>query len=154
VARKFKYCAHCRRTITDSELQRGLYVTSKQGLLCASCARELDEVETEEAAAPAAPSPGPSAREEAAPPAAHPLTEKAADHLQAIREQTESIHRALAFEKTSSWNVVAAVTQCLAVGMLLVAALKWLDGEGSVLNILMATIVFQLMALTFFLKAK
>ena len=145
MARRFKFCVNCRRTITDAEMQRGLYVESPQGLMCATCARRLDEPpEPEEA--PAAPAPAP------APPApASPADEK---QFAGIREMLESIHRTLLFEKASAWNIVGAVAQVLTIGMLLIAALQWLDGEGAVFNALLVAVVFQLMALTFFVKAR
>ena len=150
MARRFKFCVNCRRTLTDAEMRRGLYVEGPEGLLCATCARQLDESaepmpetpSSETAAKPVEPSP---------PPAGSHAADK---HLDEIHGMMESIHRTLLFEKTSSWNVVGSVAQCLTIGMLLVAALQWLDGEGAVLNALLVAIVFQLMALTFFVKAK
>ena len=58
--RKFKFCFHCRRTIAENEVKQGLFVRTPQGLLCATCAQQLDE-ETEAAkqlAAGQAPVPG------------------------------------------------------------------------------------------------
>jgi len=151
VARRFKFCVNCRRTITDAEMQRGLYVEGPRGILCATCARQLDEAP--EAQEPPSPASEASAAptEHAAPAPASGAEEK---HLEGIREMVESIHRALLFEKTSSWNIAGAVAQCLTVGVLLIVALQWLDGEGAVLPALLVAIVFQLMALTFFVKAK
>ena len=155
MARRYKFCVNCRRTITDAEVRRGLYVEGPQGMLCATCARRLDEVpETPEPAAPASETPS---KPVAAPPARDPppaVSQKTEKHLEGIREMVESIHRTLLFEKTSSWNIVASVAQCLTVGMLLIAAVQWLDEGGAAFPALLVAIVFQLMALTFFVKAK
>jgi len=154
VERKFKFCAQCRRTLTDAELARGLYVTTDDGMLCANCAQRLDETlpdssPTDEVSASASPGIDPT-------PAALPpdITGDLSERLEKIGEQAEAIHRILLFEKTSTWNVVAGVAQCLAAGMLLISALQWFDGGSRVLNALILTLVFQVMALTFFLKAK
>lgn len=158
MARRFKFCVNCRRTITDSEVRRDLYVDSPQGMLCATCAQQLDEAHEPEPATRARPARRDAGAAKAPartrPVARQPVDDAGGKHLEAIREQVESIHRTLLFEKTSPWNVIAAVSQCLAIGMLLVAALQWLEGEGTVLNVLLVTIVFQLMALTFFIKAR
>jgi len=152
VARRYKFCVNCRRTITDAEVRRGLYVEGPRGMLCATCARRLDEApETAEPAVPASATPSKPVVER--PVTAHE-SRAAEKHLEGIREMVESIHRTLLFEKTSSWNVAGAVAQCLTVGMLLIAAVQWLEEGGAVFPALLVAIVFQLMALTFFVKAK
>jgi len=160
VKRKYQFCTRCRRTITENELRRGLHVESKHGLLCATCTQLMDEAQE-----PAGGAPPPSGSSAAAQPEPHPppaddrppakpAPDHSGRHLERIREQVEAIHRALLFEKTSPWNVIAGVAQCLAIGMLIIAALQWFEGGGSVLNVLMVAVLFQVMALTFFLKAK
>lgn len=129
---------------------------SSRGLLCATCAQRLDETpalpDPSETSGQAAAAPDETARESTD--AAKGKPDGMMEHLEGMRRQIEAIHRLLLFEKTSAWNVIAGVAQCLAVGMLVVAAMQWLEEGRSVLNILMVTIVFQVMALTFFLKAK
>ena len=123
-------------------------------MLCATCAQRLDEEPAE--------SPAPMAPPEAVPAEkAEPIREQPAskddratvhsDHLEGIRQQIEAIQRILLFEKSSTWNVLGGVMQCLAVGMVVIAALKWLDEP---MNVLLVALVFQLMALTFFMKAR
>lgn len=208
--RKFKFCFHCRRTIAEKEVERGLFVQMPHGMLCATCAQQLDE-ETEAAkqlasaqapisAAPpeppaeekpgpippaeppkeaSAPEPSPipqvSVREE--PPASAPAPdapgppaapaqppdstpfgapqpggpEPPAQLLDGIRQQVEAIHRTLVFEKSSPWNVLATVAQCLAVGMLILGAVNW---AGNPTHLLLVALVFQVMALTFFVRGK
>ncbi len=182
--RKFKFCFRCRRTITEPEVQRGLFVQTPNGMLCATCAQQLDE-ETEaakqlaaaQAPIPAAPPeppveeklpPSEPAKEEAAPspiprlllreeqpvgapapvapdppaaPAQPPTPpestpfgapqpggpEAPAEILDSMRQHLEAIHRTLVFEKSSLWNVLATVAQCLAVGMLILGAVNWAD---------------------------
>jgi hypothetical protein len=180
--RKFKFCLRCRRTITEDEVQRGLFVRMPHGMLCATCAQQLDE-ETEAAKklaagrepapadlpAPAVeekPAPVPPAelpKKEPAPdppaaPAGTPLaepqpggSEPPAQLLDGIRQHLEAIHRALVFEKSSPWNVLATVAQCLAVGMLILGAVNWADNP---MHLLLVALIFQVMALTFFVRGK
>jgi len=154
--RKFKFCIRCRRTITDRELERGLHVESTRGLLCATCAQILDEAAQH--ATPEREALKPALKTAKSKPAVDGPTRESADktveHLESLKEQVETIQRILLFEKTSVWNVIAGVAQCLAVGMLAMAGMQWLEGGENTGNLLMITIVFQLMALTFFLKAK
>ena len=155
MARKFKFCINCRRTITETELHRGLYVESKRGMLCATCAQRLDE-EPIESPPPLAPSSetAPVEKAEAVQERPAPKDDRTTvhgDHLEGIRQQIEAIQRILLFEKSSTWNVLGGVMQCLAVGMVVVGALKWLDEP---MNVLLVALVFQLMALTFFMKAR
>ncbi len=177
--RKFKFCLHCRRTIAEDEIERGLFVQTPQGMLCATCAQRLDE-ETEAAkqnAAPQAPVPAeppappieeklppsdparlitldpPAARTADAPPAGarfggpQPPTEL----LDGIHERLEAIQRTLVFEKSSSWNVLATIAQCLAVGMLILGAVNWADNP---MHLLLVALIFQVMALTFYVRGK
>ena len=148
MARHFKFCGQCRRTITEREFKRGLFVESRNGLVCATCAQKLDEHEihdlidnTDEAVANAKP-------EESAPPTQE---NEHITHLSSIREQLEHIHRVILFEKSSIWNVIAAVAQCLAVMLLIAAALSWFEKP---MELLIVALTFQVMALTFFVKAK
>jgi len=71
--------------------------------------------------------------------------------LQRLEQRLDQVHRLLSFEKVSTWNVVAAVMQVLAIGMLVVAAFRWLARP---VEILLVAVTFQLMALTFFLRGK
>jgi hypothetical protein len=176
--RKFKFCLHCRRTIVENEIQRELFVQTPHGMLCATCAQKLDE-ETEAAkhlAAAQAPvpaeSPAPQIEEKPAPmpPAKAPTPvapdppaalspadpqprapEPPAQLLDGIRQQVEAIHRTLLFEKSSPWAVLAAVAQCLAVGMLILGAVNWADNP---MHLLIVSLIFQVMALTFFVRGK
>ena len=155
MARKFKFCANCRRTITESNLRRGLYVETDGGLLCATCAQRLDEPgQSPGAGAPTVvggkgPAPKRSPQRPAAPSAKQ--DESRTSDVESIRQHVEAIRRILLFEKSSTWNVIAAVVQCLAIGMLIIAVFKWLDDP---LNTLLLALIFQVMALTFFLKGR
>jgi hypothetical protein len=193
--RKFKFCLHCRRTIVEDEVQRGLFVQTPHGMLCATCAQQLDE-ETEAAKKlaaaqepAAAESPDPAVAETSAPlppaapaaklakpaeppsipqsavrsphseaPAGTPLadpqsggSEPPAQLLDGIRQHLEAIHRTLVFEKSSPWNVLATVAQCLAVGMLILGAVNWADNPT---QLLLVALIFQVMSLTFFVRGK
>ena len=157
MARKFKFCAHCRRTITESELKRGLYVDGRDGILCATCAQRMDERSHPSAFDPAKPvgTAHPAIRKAAQEPMAERFeTRTLLNRLETLSEQVESIKRALLYEKASAWNVIGGVAQCLALGMLVIAGMQWLDESGSTTGILLVAVLFQLMAMTFFLKGK
>jgi len=154
VARKFKFCISCRRTITDTEFRRGLYVETRRGMLCATCARRLDEepVRPAPAAPPAEPLPTQTAAPAGKPPAPGEAVGKAAaERLENIERQLEGIQRILLFDRSSTWSVMAGVAQLLAVGMLVVAAFRWLDDP---VTVLLVAVIFQIMALTFFVKGR
>ncbi len=161
MARHFKFCAFCRRTITGKELERGLYVESDEGLICATCAQKLDEPEIAETVRtepdPASydiapveaeivedPPPTPTAQ-------AAPSDRETVQKLQEIQDQLERVYRAILFEKSSSWNVLAAVAQSLAICMLVAAGFRWLTDP---VPLLLVALVFQIMALTCFVKGK
>ena len=187
--RKYKFCLHCRRTIVENEIERGLFVQTPNGMLCATCAQRLDE-ETEAAkklAAAQAPVPAAPRKEEPAPraspiprvsaaeappaeaptpvppdppaaparppPAAPPSggLEPPAQLLDGIRQHLEAIHRTLTFEKSSPWNLLATIAQCLAVGMLILGAINW---AGNPMHLLLVALIFQVMALTFFVRGR
>jgi hypothetical protein len=219
VARKSRYCLHCRRTITDAQAARGEFVATPFGTMCPECARRHAEpeaatppapepglqpepkaepkpepkpepkveprpepktepkpepkiepkaeprVETETVPAPVAPSPTPDTPPPSPvpappPPAPAPPTPEArhpapshdpSPLLTSIQQELEAIRRVLLFEKTSPWNVLAVVAQCVAACVFVLAVIQWQDSPQ---NLLLAAIVLQLMALTFFLKGK
>jgi len=73
------------------------------------------------------------------------------EKLERLDQRLEQINRLMTFERASPWNLFAAVAQVLAVGMLVIAAMRWLARP---LEILLVALIFQAMALTFFLKGK
>ena len=202
--RKFKFCFHCRRTITEKEVQLALFVQTPQGMLCATCAQQLDE-ETEAAkklAAAQEPAPveppaspveeklepvpppeppkeGPAPELPSIPHSALPgaqgggstlppelpriphseapadpqsvASESPAQLLDGIRQHIEAIHRTLVFERSSAWNIFATVAQCLAVGLLILGAFTWAYNPT---QLLLVALIFQVMALTFFVRGK
>jgi hypothetical protein len=154
LAKKFKFCIHCRRLILESEIARNEFVTTRYGLICRSCADRLGE--TPDAEPPPrkeektpTPAPAPRPAPPSAPPPSQPMFSSAG--IEKLLAQLDQIQRILLFEKSSAWNVVGAVTQCLAVGMLLLAVLNWHDQP---MNLLLTALLFQVMTLTFFVKAK
>jgi len=154
VKRHYKFCVICRRTIAESELALGLYDEDERGLICATCAQKLDEPHQP-------PHHEPPAHEEktipaqkplaSAPKSPRPIPDEHEKHFTSLENHLERIHRALIFEKSSPWNVVGAVAQCLAVGVLITAAFRWLQSPE---NLLLVALIFQVMALTCFLKGK
>ena len=185
MAKKFKFCLHCRRSITESHIARGLFVKTKYGMLCPECAQSLEENEPapEQAVeatpvAPSAPPPAPEpvpqpepkpepAPAEVAPPVAPEaptaapggappgpaplLGHDALRFLTRLHEEVETIRRTLLFEKTSPWNVIGVVSQCVALCIFGIAVVQWSDRPT---NLLLLAIFLQLMTVTAFLKAK
>lgn len=143
--RHYKFCICCRRTLTQSELARELYVEDKDGIVCATCAQRRDE------APEGAHGKQPGKSEAGQPQLISAAGDGQQRHFIAIQDHLERIHRALIFERSSSWNVLAAVSQCLAIGILLTAAFRWLQSPQ---DLLLVALIFQVMALTFFLKGK
>ena len=155
MAKKFKFCIHCRRLILESELSRNEFVTTRYGLICRSCADRLGETPEPEAPPPprkeeTAPAPEPAPPPAPAPPPPSPPAFSSSG-IEKLLAQLDQIQRILLFEKSSVWNVIGAVTQCLAAGMLLLAILNWHDQP---MNLLLIALLFQMMTLTFFVKAK
>ena len=163
-------------------IARGEFVRTKYGMICAACAERLnaeqeqEEQEAAQAAPPAPPTPEPEPAPEPPPPPPPPPPEpepqpepqasepqpaervfndeEAAVPLAAMHRHVEAIHRILMFEKSSPWNILATVTQCLAAGMLLIALFNWIENPQGVLNILLVSLILQVMALTFYVKGK
>jgi len=147
VSRRFKFCVNCRRTITDTETDRGLYVQTERGAICATCAQRLDEAPLEEGTESIAADVSPRV-EAPTQPAVH--ADASRKQLEEIGGQVEDIRRTLLFGKSSAWNLIAVLAQALALAMLLVAIFRWLDDPVS---LLLVALIFQVMALTFFVKA-
>jgi len=150
VGKHFKFCGQCRRTITEREFARGLFVESENGLVCATCAQKMDEQEILDLIGD---KPAPAAADDPADvaAAAERPDNVQISHLSDIQEQLERIHRVIMFEKSSAWNVVAAVAQCLAIMLLIAAAFRWLEKP---IELIVVALTFQVMALTFFVKGK
>ena len=129
------------------ETDRGLYVQTERGVLCATCAQHLDEAPPEEPIAAGAGEVFPRVEE---PLRAEVRAPEKSEQLEEIGRQVEDIRRTLLFEKSSAWNLIAVLAQALAVAMLFVAIFRWLDDPVS---LLLVALIFQVMALTFFVKA-
>ena len=95
---------------------------------------------------PAAPPPAVDAR-----PPTPPVTPDPSPLLSSIQQELEAIRRVLLFEKTSPWNVLAVVVQCVAACVFAIAVIQWQENPQ---NLLLAALVMQVMALTFFVKGK
>ncbi|MEE9604238.1 MAG: hypothetical protein V3V70_01595, partial [Candidatus Scalindua sp.] len=65
--------------------------------------------------------------------------------------EIKNITRVLTYESGSWLNIIAAVAQCFTFGSLIFA---YINRDGDVHSFLLLSIVFQLMALTFFVIKK
>jgi hypothetical protein len=175
VSKRFKFCIRCRRTIAQKEFDRGLFVDTANGPVCATCARRLDEetagiplgaTEPQDLQPPKAKSrpkaePEPTkpapAQQRAMPeiPKDHPLHSLLRDEflsvLTGLREHLEHIHRSVLFEKSSHWNVLGTAAEALTIAFLVIAGINWTTSPD---KFILAAIVFQIMALAFFVRGK
>lgn len=71
--------------------------------------------------------------------------------LESILNEARCISRTLTYESGSWLNIVAAVAQCFVFGSLVFA---YFNKDGNSITILLLAIIFQLMALTFFIIKK
>lgn len=71
--------------------------------------------------------------------------------LESLLNEVRTISRTLTYESGSWLNIVASVAQCFVFGSLIFA---YFNKDGNVNAILLLAIVFQLMALTFFVIKK
>ena len=72
--------------------------------------------------------------------------------LERILKEVKSINQTLAFEDASIWNILGAVVQCFVIAALMFAYLK--GGRWDADTMLSLAILFQMMALTFFMLKK
>ncbi len=70
---------------------------------------------------------------------------------ESILNEIKNITRVLTYESGSWLNIIAAVSQCFTFGSLIFA---YINRDGDVHSFLLLAIVFQLMALTFFVIKK
>jgi len=169
----YDYCARCRRSLSKKDLEEGLVLQTEEGLVCDRCIREQDVARSDEeeparreaanALAESDSVEAPSAEEEAREWPAGSAAESDVEEergeqagepleiLEQIRRDVRAISRALTFEKASGWNVLGGVTQCFALGAVLIAFISW-GGAGR--DLLLLAVFLQVMALTFLVMGK
>lgn len=123
---EIRLCARCKKSIPQKDIEAELATERYGQLICQECSKTNGKKK-----------------------------EKGYEEVtflsESILNEVKNISRTLTYE-TSSWlNIVGAIAQCFVFGSLIFA---YINREGDVHSILLLTIVFQLMALTFFVIKK
>jgi len=120
-----KLCSGCKRSISEKDINSGMAVQKDSKIFCQECSKSLG------------------------------LKRASVDEntfaLQSLLNVTKNINRALTYEKSSWLNIFGAFIQCLVFGMLIFAGISSKDQVQT--NLLLA-LIFQVMALTFFVFKK
>ncbi|MDR4504635.1 MAG: hypothetical protein MRK01_07570 [Candidatus Scalindua sp.] len=123
---EIRLCGRCKKSISQADLESGVTTERYGQLVCQECTAMLGRKK-----------------------------EKGFDELsffyESILNEVKSIKRILTYE-TGSWlNIIAAVAQCFVFGTLIFA---YINRHGDLHSTLLLAVVFQLMALTFFVIKK
>ncbi|MDR4499033.1 MAG: hypothetical protein MRK02_14120 [Candidatus Scalindua sp.] len=123
---EIRLCGRCKKSISQTDLESGLTTERYGQLICNECSHILNKKK-----------------------------DKGFDEqnffFESILNEVKTISRILTYE-TGSWlNIIAAVAQCFVFGSLIFA---YINRDGDLHSTLLLAIVFQLMALTFFVIKK
>lgn len=120
-----RICSNCKRSISDKELRSGSVTQQGARCVCTECSQK------------------------------HGLRNGSRNEdtfiLQSILYDVKEISRALTYEKSTWLNIAGAVTQCLVFGTLIFACMS---SKESTLSVLILSLIFQVMTLTFFVVKK
>ncbi len=123
---EIRLCGRCKKSISQKDLESGLTTERYGQLICHECSNILNKKK-----------------------------DKGFDELnflfESILNEVKSITRVLTYESGSWLNIIAAVAQCFVFGTLIFA---YVNKNGDVHSTLLLAIIFQLMALTFFVIKK
>lgn len=124
---EIRLCGRCKKSIPHKDLEAGLTTERYGQLICQECSKVFSKKK-----------------------------EKVGeDELQflfeSILREVKNIARVLTYESGSWLNIVGAVAQCFVFGALVFA---YANKSGDVHSALLLAIIFQLMALTFFVIKK
>ncbi len=124
---EIRLCGKCKKSIPHKELEAGLTTERYGQLICQECSEAFSKKKEK----------------------------GGADELQflfeSILREVKNIARVLTYESGSWLNIVGAVAQCFVFGALVFA---YTNKSGDVHSALLLAIIFQLMALTFFVIKK
>ncbi len=119
---EIQLCGRCKKSIPQKDLESGITTERYGQLICKECSSILKQKK-----------------------------DKGFDEqnffFESILNEIKNITRVLTYEHGSWLNIIAAVAQCFVFGSLIFA---YINKNGDVHSILLLAIVFQLMALTFF----
>ena len=124
---EIRLCGRCKKSIPQKDLEAGLTTERYGQLICSECTDFLNKKKEK----------------------------GGVDELQflfeSILNEVKNIARVLTYESGSWLNIVGAVAQCFVFGALVFA---YTNRNGDVHSGLLLAIIFQLMALTFFVIKK
>ncbi len=124
---EIRLCGRCKKSIPHKDLEAGLTTERYGQLICQECSEAFSKKKEK----------------------------GGADELQFLFEsvlnEVKNIARVLTYESGSWLNIVGAVAQCFVFGALVFA---YTNKSGDVHSALLLAIIFQLMALTFFVIKK
>ena len=124
---EIRLCGRCKKSIPHKDLEAGLTTERYGQLICQECSDAFSKKKEK----------------------------GGADELQflfeSILKEVKNIARVLTYESGSWLNIVGAVAQCFVFGALVFA---YTNKSGDVHSALLLAIIFQLMALTFFVIKK
>jgi len=123
---EIKLCANCKRSLSKKDIDSGYAVYQEDGrLICKECSSL--KIKKEKG------------------------YEEKDFILESLLNEVKNINRTLTYETVSWLNIIAAVVQCFVFGSLIFA---YLNRNGDVHAYLLLALVFQVMALTFFVIKK
>jgi len=123
---EIKLCTNCKRSLSKKDIDSGYAVYQEDGkLICKECSSL--KIKKEKG------------------------YEEKDFILESLLNEVKNINRALTYETVSWLNIIAAVVQCFVFGSLIFA---YLNCNGDVHAYLLLALVFQVMALTFFVIKK
>lgn len=122
---EIRLCSSCKRSISNKDIESGKVVQNDNRFFCQNCSQNLG-------------------------------LKKAGQNenmfvLESLLNVVKNINRALTYEKSSWLNIIGAVIQCIVFGILIFAGIS---SSGNVQSTLLLALIFQVMALTFFVFKK
>lgn len=127
---EIRLCSRCKKSIPEKDIESGLTTERFGQLICPECSSLQDKKKGKD-------------------------TDKGFEELnflsESILNEVKNISRVLTYESGSWLNIVAAIAQCFVFGSLIFA---YFNRNGDAHSALLLAIVFQLMALTFFVIKK
>jgi hypothetical protein len=124
---EIRLCGRCKKSIPHKDLEAGLTTERYGQLICQECSEVFSKKKEKGG------------------------TEELQFLFESILSEVKNIARVLTYESGSWLNIVGAVAQCFVFGALVFA---YTNKSGDVHSALLLAIIFQLMALTFFVIKK
>ncbi len=125
---EIRLCSRCKKSIPEKDIESGLTIERFGQLICPECSNLLGKKKDKDRG-----------------------FEELNFLSESILNEVKNISRVLTYESASWLNIVAAIAQCFVFGSLIFA---YFNRKGDVHSALLLAVVFQLMALTFFMIKK